>query len=79
MTLLGAARGLGVLVQGCGLAVQVQGACERLLQAGKFLGSFFLVARALDAVGHVQGPHTLEPGRRLGAEVLEALRELRHP
>ena len=75
----GAARGLGVLVQGCGLVVLVQEALEHLLEVEGFLGSFFLVARALDAVGHVQGPRALEPGHRLGGEVADALPEPRRP
>ena len=41
------------------------------------LGSFLLRARAPDAVDHAGGPHALAPGRRLGAEVVEALHEPR--
>ena len=75
----GAARGLDVLAQGCGLDVLEQGAREHLLGDEGFLGSSFLVARALDAVGLVQGPRALEPGRLLGEEVAEAPPELHHP
>ena len=57
----------------------VQGAHEHLLGDEGFLGSSFLVARALDAVGLVQGPRALEPGRLLGEEVAEALPEPRRP
>ena len=75
----GAARGLGVLVQGCSLAMPVQGARECLLEAKEFLGSFFLAARASDVVGHGQGPRALDPERLLGEEVAEALPEPHHP
>ena len=57
----------------------VQGAREHLFEVEGFLGSFFLVAWALDAVGHVQGPRTWEPGHLLGGEVAEALLEPRRP
>ena len=57
----------------------MQGALGRLLEAEGFLDSSFLAVRALDMVGHVQEPRALEPGRRLGAEVAEALPEPRRP
>ena len=53
-----------------------QGARERLLEAEGFLGSSFLVARVLDAVGLVQGPRALGPGRLLEGEAAEAPPEL---
>ena len=56
-----------------------QGACEHLLGDEGFLGSSFLVVRALDTVGLVQGPRALEPGHLLGEEVAEAPPELHHP
>ena len=68
-----------MLVQGCNLVVLVQGARERLLEAEGFLGSFFLAARALDAVGHAQELRALKPGRLLGEEVAEAPPELHRP
>ena len=43
------------------------------------LDSFFFHARAPDAVGHAVEPRALALGRRLGAEVVEVLRELRRP
>ena len=61
------------------LDVAVLGAVECFLAAEELLGSFFLHARAWDAAGHVVEPRALAPGRRLGAEVVEALRELLHP
>ena len=75
----GATRGLDVVAQGCVHGVLVQGARGRLLEAEGFLGSFFLVARALDAVGLVQGPRALEPGHLRGEEVEEAPPELHRP
>ena len=57
----------GVLARRCRDMVLslVQEARERLLEVEEFLGSFFLVTRALDTVGHVQEPRALELGRRL--------------
>ena len=75
----GAARGLDVLAQGCGLGALVPAAHEHLLGDEGFLGSSFLVARALDVVGLVQGPRTLEPGILLSEEVAEVLPEPRRP
>ena len=49
-----------------------RGVRERLIEVEGSLGSSFLVARALGAVGLVQGPHALEPGHLLGEEVAEA-------
>ena len=66
-----------MLVQGCGLVVLVQGACERLLEAEGFLDSFSLHAQVRGAVGRVVGPRVLASGRRVDVEVVEALRELR--
>ena len=68
-----------MLAQGCGLDVRERGARERLLEAEGSLGSSFLVAHALDAVGLIQGPRALEPGHLLGEEVAEAPPELHHP
>ena len=68
-----------MLAQGSGHGVPVQEARGHLLGGEGFLGSSFLVARALDAVGLVQGPRALETGRLLGEEVAEAPPELHHP
>ena len=57
----------------------VRGVAERSLAVEGLLDSFFLHAWALDAVGHAVEPRALAPGRRLGAEVVEVLRELRRP
>ena len=78
MPLLGAAWGLDVLAQGCGHGVPVQEAREHLLGDEGFLGSSFLVARALDAVDLIQGLRALEPGHLLREEVAEAPPELHH-
>ena len=67
-----------MLAQGCGHDALEQGECEHLLGDEGLLGSSFLVARALDAVGLPQGPRALEPGHLLGEEVAEAPPELRH-
>ena len=75
----GAARGLDVAAQGRGHGAPVLGAREHLLGDEGFLGNSFLVMRALDVVGLVQGPHALEPGHLLGEEVAEAPPELHHP
>ena len=61
------------------LVVVVRGARERSLAAEGFLGSFFPLARAPDTVGCAEGPRALAPGRRLGAEVVEALHEPHRP
>ena len=45
----------------------------------ELLGSFLLRAWAPDVVDRAGGPHALAPGRRLGAEVVEALHGLRRP
>ena len=66
----GATRGLDVLAQG---------AREHLLGGEGFLGSSFLVARALDTAGLVQGPRALGPGHLLREEVAEAPLELHRP
>ena len=57
----------------------VRGVAERSLAVEGLLDSFFLHARAPDAVDRAAEPHALAPGRRLGAEVVEVLRELRRP
>ena len=67
-----------MLVQECGHGMSVQGAREHLLGDEGFLGSSFLVARALDAVDLVQGPRSLEPGHLIGEEVAEAPPGLHH-
>ena len=67
-----------MLVQGRDHDVLEQGAREHLLEDEGFLGSSFLVAQALDAVGFVQGPCALEPGHLFGEEVAEAPPELHH-
>ena len=46
-------RGLDMVVQGCDHGAPVPGSREHLLGDEGFLGSSFLVARALDAVGLV--------------------------
>ena len=74
--LLQVARGLAIA---SGPGAVVRGAAEHLLAVEGLLDSFFLHARAPDAVGHAAGPHALALGRRLGAEVVEALHGLRHP
>ena len=70
------ARGLAAAA---GPGAVVRGATECFLAAEGLLDSFFLHARARDAVGRVVEPRTLAPGHRLGAEVVEALCELRRP
>ena len=62
-----------------GLVVVVLGAREHFLADEELLGSFLLLAQAPGAVGHAGGPHALAPGRRLGAEVVEALHEPHWP
>ena len=52
------------------------GAAEHSLAVEGLLDSFFLHARAPDAAGRVVEARALAPGRHLGAEVLEVLREL---
>ena len=66
-------------VQGRDLGVPVQEAREHLLGDEGFLGSSFLVARALDAVDLIQGLRALEPGHLLGEEVAEAPPKLHRP
>ena len=75
----GVARGLGVPEQECDHDALVQGARERLLEGEELLGSSFLAAYALGAVGLAQGPRALEPGRLLGEEAVEAPPGLRCP
>ena len=70
------ARGLAAVA---GPGAVARGAAERLLAVEGLLDSFFLHARPPDAVGRVVEPRALAPGRRLGAEVVEVLRELRRP
>ncbi len=65
-----------MLALGCGLEALEQGARERLLEAKGSLDSFFLAARALDAVGLVQGPRALGTGRLLEEEAAEVPPEL---
>ena len=57
----------------------VRGAVERYLVGEGLLGSFLLRAQAPGAVGRAAEPRALAPGRRLGAEVVEVLHELRRP
>ena len=51
----------------------------QLLASAEFLGSFSLRARAPGLVDHAAEPRALVPRLRLGAEVVEAHRELRRP
>ena len=67
-----------MLAQGCSHDVPVQEEREHLLGDEGFLGSSFLVARALDAVDLVQGPRALEPRCLLGEELAEAPPGLHH-
>ena len=62
-----------------GLDEATREAPVQLLAAEESLGSFLLLARAPDVVGHAGGPRALAPELRLGAEVVEVLRELRRP
>ena len=57
----------------------VQGARERLLEGEELLGSSFLAAQALGALGLAQGLRALELGCLLGEEVAEVPQELRCP
>ena len=59
--------------------VAVQGAVEHSLAVEGPLDSFFLQVRAPDAVGRAVEQRALALGRRLGAEVVEVLHELRRP
>ena len=70
------ARGLAAAA---GPGTVARGAAEHFLAVEGLLDSFFLHAWVRDATGHVVEPPALVPGRRLGAEVVEALRELRRP
>ena len=56
-----------------GLVTVAPGAQERFLADEGLLGSFILRVQAPDAVDHAGGPRALAPGRRLGAETMEAL------
>ena len=80
---LGARMPLRQVAQGPAAAndhgVAVQGAAEHSLAVEGLLDSFFLHAQALVAVGRTVEPRALALGRRLGAEVVEVLRELRRP
>ena len=62
-----------------GLDVAVLGVQEHLVAAEGPPGSFLLHARAPCAVGRVAGLRVLLRGRRLDAEVVEALRGLCRP
>ena len=59
--------------------VAVRGAVEHSLAVEGLLDSFFLHVRAPDTVGRAVEPRALALGRRLGAEVVEVLLELRRP
>ena len=69
---LGAARGLGVEVQGHDLGVPALGAREHFLRDEGSLDSSFLTAQAPGAEGLTLGLRALEPGRLRGEEVVEA-------
>ena len=69
---LGAARGLGVEVQGRDLGAPALGAREHLLGDEGSLGSSFLAVQVPDAEGLALGLRASEPGRLLGEEVVEA-------
>ena len=53
------------------------GVQEHFLAAWGLLDSFFLRARAPGVAGRGEGPPVLVPGHCFGAEVVEALHELR--
>ena len=67
----------GALPQKNSPSAAVRGAAERSLAVEGLLDNFFLHARVPDAVGRTAEPRALAPGRRLGAEVVEVLREPR--
>ena len=68
------ARGLAAAA---GSGTVTRGAAERFVAVEGLLDSFFLHVRARDAAGRVAEPRILAPMHCLGAEVVEALRELR--
>ena len=57
----------------------VRGVQGHFLVVGELLGNYLPLARAPGAAGLAGGPHALAPERRLGAEVVEVLGELRRP
>ena len=69
---LGAARGLGMEVQGRDLGAPAPEAREHLLGDEESLGNSFLAAQAPDAEGLTPGLRTMEPGRLLGEDVVDA-------